>query len=95
MRLSLCQIDGIKQGLSLKRTEEADRQKQIRITQRMIQELQTELDNVGSQEDVTPKIEAVNSKLRNIQEEKPRLDGERQNLRQDKDEATGELKRKT
>lgn len=60
----------------------------------MIQELQTELDNIGSQEDITPKMEAVNSELRNIQEEKSKLEGERQDLRRDKDEATGELRRK-
>lgn len=60
----------------------------------MIQDLQKELDNMGSQEDVTPKIEAVNSELRSIQAEKSRLDGERQDLRRDKDEATGELRRK-
>ncbi|XP_060765097.1 structural maintenance of chromosomes protein 5 isoform X2 [Neoarius graeffei] len=85
------EIDKIKQNLSLKQTEEADRQKQIGITQRMIQDLQTELDNMGSQEDVTPKIEAVNSELRSIQDEKSRLELERQELRRDKDEAKGEL----
>ncbi|XP_053097068.1 structural maintenance of chromosomes protein 5 [Pangasianodon hypophthalmus] len=87
------EIDDIKQSLSLKRTEEADRQKRIGITRRMIQDLQTELDSMGSQEDVTPKIEGVNSELRSIQEEKSRLEGERQDLRRDKDEATGELRR--
>lgn len=61
----------------------------------MIQDLQTELDNMGSQEDVTPKIEAVNSELRSIQDEKSRLELERQDLRRDKDEARGELIRKT
>lgn len=60
----------------------------------MIQDLQRELDDMGSQEDVTPKIEKVNSDLKCIQEEKSRLEGERQDLRRDKDEATGELKRK-
>ncbi|MCJ8742870.1 hypothetical protein PDJAM_G00087220 [Pangasius djambal] len=87
------EIDDIKQSLSLKRTEEADRQKRIGITRRMIQDLQTELDSMGSQEDVTPNIEAVNAELRSIQEEKSRLEGERQDLRRDKDEATGELRR--
>ncbi|XP_036451673.1 structural maintenance of chromosomes protein 5 [Colossoma macropomum] len=87
------EIDDIKQALSLKQTEEADRQKRIGNTKRMIQDLQRELDNMGSQEDVTPKIEAVNAELRRIQEEKARLDGERQDLRRDKDEANGELRR--
>ncbi|KAL7847854.1 hypothetical protein AOLI_G00225720 [Acnodon oligacanthus] len=87
------EIDDIKQALSLKQTEEADRQKRIGNTKRMIQDLQRELDNMGSQEDVTPRIEAVNVELRRIQEEKARLDGERQDLRRDKDEASGELRR--
>uniref|UniRef100_A0AAR2JV44 Structural maintenance of chromosomes protein 5 n=1 Tax=Pygocentrus nattereri TaxID=42514 RepID=A0AAR2JV44_PYGNA len=81
------------QALSLKQTEEADRQKRIGNTKRLIQDLQRDLDNMGSQEDVTPKIEAVNTELRRIQEEKARLDGERQDLRRDKDEANGELRR--
>uniref|UniRef100_A0AAR2JHR9 Structural maintenance of chromosomes protein 5 n=1 Tax=Pygocentrus nattereri TaxID=42514 RepID=A0AAR2JHR9_PYGNA len=87
------EIDDIKQALSLKQTEEADRQKRIGNTKRLIQDLQRDLDNMGSQEDVTPKIEAVNTELRRIQEEKARLDGERQDLRRDKDEANGELRR--
>uniref|UniRef100_A0AAR2LQC9 Structural maintenance of chromosomes protein 5 n=1 Tax=Pygocentrus nattereri TaxID=42514 RepID=A0AAR2LQC9_PYGNA len=81
------------QSLSLKQTEEADRQKRIGNTKRLIQDLQRDLDNMGSQEDVTPKIEAVNTELRRIQEEKARLDGERQDLRRDKDEANGDRQR--
>ncbi|KAI5099428.1 structural maintenance of chromosomes protein 5 [Silurus meridionalis] len=87
------EIDDIRQALSLKRAEAADRDRRIEITRRAIQDLQTELDNVGSQEDITPRIEAVNSELRGIQEEKSRLDVEWQDLRRDKDEATGELRR--
>uniref|UniRef100_W5LNS0 Structural maintenance of chromosomes protein 5 n=1 Tax=Astyanax mexicanus TaxID=7994 RepID=W5LNS0_ASTMX len=87
------EIDDIKQALSLKQTEETDRQKRIGNTQRMIQDLQRELDNMGSQEDVTPKIEKVNADLRTILEEKARLDGEQQDLRRDKDEGFGELRR--
>ncbi|KAI4882717.1 hypothetical protein NFI96_028525 [Prochilodus magdalenae] len=87
------EIDDIKQALSLKQTEEADRQKRIGNTRQMIQDLQRQLDNMGNQEDVTPRIETVNAELRRIQEEKARLDGERQDLRRDKDEANGELRR--
>ncbi|XP_066506411.1 structural maintenance of chromosomes protein 5 isoform X2 [Hoplias malabaricus] len=85
------EIDDIKQALSLKQTEEVDRQKRIGNTKRMIQDLQKELDNMGSQDDVTPKIEVVIAELKKIQEDKARLDGERQDLRRDKVEATGEL----
>ncbi|XP_076875246.1 structural maintenance of chromosomes protein 5 isoform X2 [Brachyhypopomus gauderio] len=87
------EIDDIKQALSLQQMEEVDRKKRIANTRRLIQDLQRELDSMGSHEDVTPRIEAVNSELRTIQEEKARLDGERQDLRRDKDEASGELRR--
>uniref|UniRef100_A0A672LM57 Structural maintenance of chromosomes protein 5 n=1 Tax=Sinocyclocheilus grahami TaxID=75366 RepID=A0A672LM57_SINGR len=74
------------QDLSLKQTEEADRQKRIGHTQLMIKDLQKELQNMGSMEDVTPQIEAVNADLRKIQEEKAKLEGEMLDLRRDKDE---------
>uniref|UniRef100_A0A8C2DM98 Structural maintenance of chromosomes protein 5 n=1 Tax=Cyprinus carpio TaxID=7962 RepID=A0A8C2DM98_CYPCA len=85
------EVDDIRQDLSLKQTEEADRQKRIGHTQLMIKDLQKELQNMGSMEDVTPQIEAVNAELRKIQEEKAKLEGEMSDLRRDKDEAFGEL----
>uniref|UniRef100_A0A8C1NTT6 Structural maintenance of chromosomes protein 5 n=1 Tax=Cyprinus carpio TaxID=7962 RepID=A0A8C1NTT6_CYPCA len=87
------EVDDIRQDLSLKQTEEADRQKRIGHTQLMIKDLQKELQNMGSMEDVTPQIEAVNAELRKIQEEKAKLEGEMSDLRRDKDEAFGELNR--
>uniref|UniRef100_A0A672LM63 Structural maintenance of chromosomes protein 5 n=1 Tax=Sinocyclocheilus grahami TaxID=75366 RepID=A0A672LM63_SINGR len=87
------EVDDIRQDLSLKQTEEADRQKRIGHTQLMIKDLQKELQNMGSMEDVTPQIEAVNADLRKIQEEKAKLEGEMLDLRRDKDEAFGELNR--
>uniref|UniRef100_A0A8C2DKB8 Structural maintenance of chromosomes protein 5 n=1 Tax=Cyprinus carpio TaxID=7962 RepID=A0A8C2DKB8_CYPCA len=80
------EVDDIRQDLSLKQTEEADRQKRIGHTQLMIKDLQKELQNMGSMEDVTPQIEAVNAELRKIQEEKAKLEGEMSDLRRDKDE---------
>lgn len=59
----------------------------------MIKDLQKELQNIGSQEDVTPQIEAINSELKSIQETKAQLDSEGLDLRREKDEAFGELKR--
>uniref|UniRef100_A0A671SJX5 Structural maintenance of chromosomes protein 5 n=1 Tax=Sinocyclocheilus anshuiensis TaxID=1608454 RepID=A0A671SJX5_9TELE len=87
------EVDDIRQDLSLKQTEEADRQKRIGHTQLMIKDLQKELQNMGSMEDVTPQIEAVNAELKNIQDEKAKLEGESLDLRRDKDEASGELHR--
>ncbi|XP_067289832.1 structural maintenance of chromosomes protein 5 isoform X2 [Pseudorasbora parva] len=85
------EVDDIRQDLSLKQTEEADRQKRIGHTQLMIRDLQKDLQNMDGMEDVTPQIEAVNAELRNIQEEKAKLEGENLDLRRDKDEAYGEF----
>jgi len=86
-------VDDIRQDLSLKQTEEADRQKRIGHTKLMIRDLQRELQNMDSMEDVTPQIEAVNTELKNIQEEKAKLESESLDLRRDKDEANGEFRR--
>lgn len=48
---------------------------------------------MDSMEDVTPQIEAVNAELKNIQEEKAKLESESLDLRRDKDEAKGEFMR--
>uniref|UniRef100_A0A672S7I0 Structural maintenance of chromosomes protein 5 n=1 Tax=Sinocyclocheilus grahami TaxID=75366 RepID=A0A672S7I0_SINGR len=87
------EVDDIRQDLSLKQTEEADRQKRIGHTQLMIKDLQKELQHMGSMGDVTPQIEDVNAELKNIQDEKAKLEGESLDLRRDKDEASGELHR--
>lgn len=87
------EVDDIRQELSLKQTEEADRQKRIGHTVLMIKDLQKELQNIGSQEDVTPQIEAINVELKTIQEKKAQLDSEGLDLRREKDEAFGELNR--
>uniref|UniRef100_A0A671KS37 Structural maintenance of chromosomes protein 5 n=1 Tax=Sinocyclocheilus anshuiensis TaxID=1608454 RepID=A0A671KS37_9TELE len=79
------EVDDIRQDLSLKQTEEADRQKRIGHTQLMIKDLQKELQNMGSMEDVTPQIEAVNADLRKIQEEKAKLEGEIIDSRKNRD----------
>lgn len=60
----------------------------------MIKDLQKELQNIGSQEDVTPQIEAINVELKTIQDAKAQLDSESLDLRREKDEAFGELNRK-
>ncbi|XP_071374248.1 structural maintenance of chromosomes protein 5 [Centroberyx affinis] len=84
------EIDDIKQVLRLKQMEEEDHQKRISNTRRIIDDLKAELANVGDQPDVAPRIDAVNAELRSIQEEKARVEGERADLRRDKDNLTAE-----
>uniref|UniRef100_A0A7N6BEC9 Structural maintenance of chromosomes protein 5 n=1 Tax=Anabas testudineus TaxID=64144 RepID=A0A7N6BEC9_ANATE len=84
-------IDDIKQKLRLKQMEEEDHQKRINNTRRTIEDLKTELAKVGDQPDVTPRINAVNVELRHIQEERAKIEGEKADLRREKDNLAAEL----
>lgn len=86
------QIEDIKQTLRLKQTEEEDHQKRISNTRRTIEDLKAELAKVGDQPDVTPKISAVIGELRLIQVERAKLDGEKSDLRREKDNICAESK---
>lgn len=87
---SSVQIDDIKQKLRLKQMEEEDHQKRINNTRRTIEDLKTELAKVGDQPDVTPRINAVNVELRHIQEERAKIEGEKADLRREKDNLAAE-----
>ncbi|XP_026224608.1 structural maintenance of chromosomes protein 5 [Anabas testudineus] len=84
------EIDDIKQKLRLKQMEEEDHQKRINNTRRTIEDLKTELAKVGDQPDVTPRINAVNVELRHIQEERAKIEGEKADLRREKDNLAAE-----
>lgn len=71
--------------LTLKRTEEEDHQKRISNTRRIIDDLKAELAKVGDQPDVTPAINAINVELRRIQEERAKIEGEKADLRRERD----------
>lgn len=86
------QIDDIKQRLKLKQMEEEDHQKRISNTRRTIEDLKAELAKVGDQPDVTPRINAVNIDLRRIQEDRARIEGEKADLRREKDNLTAECR---
>lgn len=79
------QIDDIKQTLRLKQMEEEDHQKRISNTRRTIDDLKAELAKVGDQPDVTPRINTINVELRRIQEERAKIEGEKADLRREKD----------
>ncbi|XP_037540129.1 structural maintenance of chromosomes protein 5 [Nematolebias whitei] len=84
------EIDDIKQTLRLKQMEEEDHQKRITNTRRTIEDLKAELDKISDQPDVTPQINAVNVELRGIQQERAKMEGERADLRREKDNVTAE-----
>ncbi|XP_068454351.1 structural maintenance of chromosomes protein 5 [Clinocottus analis] len=79
------EIEDIKQTQKLKQMEEEDHQKRISNTRRTIDDLKAELAKVGDQPDVTPRINAVNFELRNIREERAKIEGEKADLRREKD----------
>ncbi|KAK2851334.1 hypothetical protein Q5P01_007610 [Channa striata] len=79
------EIEDIKQKLRLKQTEEEDHQKRISNTKRAIEDLKAELAKVGDKPDVTPQINEVHVTLRHIQEDKAKIEGEKADLRREKD----------
>ncbi|XP_030589592.1 structural maintenance of chromosomes protein 5 [Archocentrus centrarchus] len=86
------EIDDIKQTFRLKQMEEEDHQKRISNTRRTIEDLKEELAKVGDQPDVTPQINAVNADLRRSQEERAKIEGEKADLRREKDNLSAESK---
>ncbi|XP_037629733.1 structural maintenance of chromosomes protein 5 [Sebastes umbrosus] len=86
------EIEDIKQTQRLKQMEEEDHQKRISNTRRTIDDLKAELAKVGDQPDVTPRINAVNIELRTIREERAKIDGEKADLRREKDNINAESK---
>uniref|UniRef100_A0A7N8Y1I5 Structural maintenance of chromosomes protein 5 n=1 Tax=Mastacembelus armatus TaxID=205130 RepID=A0A7N8Y1I5_9TELE len=86
------EIDDIKQTLRLKQMEEEDHQKRISNTRRTIEDLKAELAKVGDQPDVTPRINVVNIELRRIQEERAKIEGDKGDLRREKDNLFAESK---
>ena len=84
------QIEDIKQALNLKHTEKEDEEKRIANTRTIIEDLKTELASVGEQPDLLPRIESVNVELRRCQEERARLEGEKSDIRREKDNLTAE-----
>uniref|UniRef100_H3DCC8 Structural maintenance of chromosomes protein 5 n=1 Tax=Tetraodon nigroviridis TaxID=99883 RepID=H3DCC8_TETNG len=79
------EIEDINQAFRLKQTEEADHQKRIVNTRRLIADLKAELAKVQDQPDVVPRINEVNVELRRNQVERAKMEEERSDLRREKD----------
>lgn len=72
--------------------EAEDHQKRVSNTRRAIEDLKAELAKVSDQPDVTPRINEVNMELRRIQVEKAKIEGEKGDLRRDRDNLLSEYK---
>lgn len=65
----------------MKKDEETNRQKKIYQTQKIIEEWQNELDTMAVCENLQPQIDAVNTELKRLQEERANIDNDLSDLR--------------
>ncbi|KAJ3586807.1 hypothetical protein NHX12_013199 [Muraenolepis orangiensis] len=84
------EIEDIRQALNLKHSEKEDHEKRIANTRRIIDELRAELADVQEQPDLAPHIDATNTELKANQEERARLEGEKVDIRREKDNMIAE-----
>ncbi|KAM3655724.1 structural maintenance of chromosomes protein 5 isoform 4-T4 [Ammospiza maritima maritima] len=87
------QIEEINQAFRMKKDEETNRQKKIYQTQQIIEEWQSELDTMTVCENLQPQIDAVNTELKKLQEEKANIDNNVSDLRAEKTNQEREEKR--
>ncbi|KAG5261820.1 hypothetical protein AALO_G00288890 [Alosa alosa] len=86
------QIEDIKQSLSLKQAEEADRQKRMANTRHLIADLQAQLERCGDHDDLGPRLDELHGQLRSNQEERGKVESERADLRRQRDRDMAELR---
>uniref|UniRef100_A0A4W3I9B1 Structural maintenance of chromosomes protein 5 n=1 Tax=Callorhinchus milii TaxID=7868 RepID=A0A4W3I9B1_CALMI len=85
----------VEQNLRMKKEEEADRQKRISNTKKMIEDWENELKASGNDDNVQPELDSISRSLRKVQEERGAIDGEKADLRRDKENLEREKKRIT
>ncbi|NXK89107.1 SMC5 protein, partial [Formicarius rufipectus] len=86
-------IEEIKQALRMKKDEEMGRQKKIRHTREIIEAWKNELNTMAVCENLQPQIDAVNSELKKLQEERENIDSHVSDLRAEKRNQEREEKR--
>ncbi|XP_063035727.1 structural maintenance of chromosomes protein 5 isoform X4 [Melospiza melodia melodia] len=87
------QIEEINQAFRMKKDEETNRKKKIHQTQEIIEEWQSELETMADCENLQPQIDAVNTELKKLQEEKANIDNDVSDLRAEKTNQEREEKR--
>ncbi|NXR75754.1 SMC5 protein, partial [Pycnonotus jocosus] len=87
------QIEEINQLFRMKKDEETNRQKKIYQTQKIIEEWQNELDTMAVCENLQPQIDAVNTELKKLQEERANIDNDVSDLKAEKKNQEQEEKR--
>uniref|UniRef100_A0A4W3I9A6 Structural maintenance of chromosomes protein 5 n=1 Tax=Callorhinchus milii TaxID=7868 RepID=A0A4W3I9A6_CALMI len=89
------EVEEVEQNLRMKKEEEADRQKRISNTKKMIEDWENELKASGNDDNVQPELDSISRSLRKVQEERGAIDGEKADLRRDKENLEREKKRIT
>uniref|UniRef100_A0A4W3I3Y1 Structural maintenance of chromosomes protein 5 n=1 Tax=Callorhinchus milii TaxID=7868 RepID=A0A4W3I3Y1_CALMI len=88
------EVEEVEQNLRMKKEEEADRQKRISNTKKMIEDWENELKASGNDDNVQPELDSISRSLRKVQEERGAIDGEKADLRRDKENLEREKKSK-
>lgn len=78
----------------MKKDEETNRQKKIYQTQKIIEEWQNELDTMAVCENLQPQIDAINTELKKLQEERANIDNDVSDVRAEKNNQEREEKSK-
>lgn len=78
----------------MKKDEEANRQKKLYQTQKIIEEWQNELDTEAVCENLQPQIDDVNTELKKLREERANIDNDISDLRAEKNNLEREAKSK-
>ncbi|XP_067886687.1 structural maintenance of chromosomes protein 5 isoform X2 [Heterodontus francisci] len=87
------EVEEVQQRLRMKNDEEIDRQKRISNTKKMIEDLQNELNTTRNYDHVQPEIDQISSALRKVQQDKGVVDGDKIELRRQKENLEKEKKK--
>ncbi|XP_053825121.1 structural maintenance of chromosomes protein 5 isoform X1 [Vidua chalybeata] len=87
------QIEEINQAFRMKKDEETNRQKKIHQTKKIIEEWQSELGTMTVCENLQPQIDALNTELKKLREERANTDNDVSDLRAEKTSQEQEEKR--
>uniref|UniRef100_G3WER0 Structural maintenance of chromosomes protein 5 n=1 Tax=Sarcophilus harrisii TaxID=9305 RepID=G3WER0_SARHA len=92
------QIEEAKHAFRVKRDEEDNRLQRISNTRKMIDDWQSEIESIGSCENLQPQIDSLNEDLKQVHEEKSAIDveinerlKEIENLKKDKETITARI----
>ncbi|XP_030323655.1 structural maintenance of chromosomes protein 5 [Calypte anna] len=87
------QIEEIHQALRMKKDEEMDRQRKIHNTHKIIEEWKNELSSMAASENLQPQIDAINTDMKKLREERDNIESDISDLKAEKRNQEGEMTR--